>query len=93
MSVDAQRFMDLMTYLHILWSAPLQIVLAIFFLYIAMGPSVFAGVGVMILMIPINVVTAAISRRLQVTYVCGTLCVCLSVCLSVHACISASACV
>ena len=66
MSVDAQRFMDLVTYLHLIWSAPLQIVLSIVFLYIAMGPSVFAGVGVMILMIPINAVIAAISRKLQV---------------------------
>ena len=66
MSVDAQRFMDLVTYLHLIWSAPLQIVLAVFFLYIAMGPSVFAGVGVMILMIPINAFIASISRKLQV---------------------------
>ena len=66
MSVDAQRFMDLVTYLHLIWSAPLQIVLSIVFLYIAMGPSVFAGVGVMILMIPINAIIAAISRKLQV---------------------------
>jgi len=66
MSVDAQRFMDLVTYLHLIWSAPLQIVLSIVFLYIAMGPSVFAGLGVMVLLIPVNAVVAAISRRLQV---------------------------
>ena len=66
MSVDAQRFMDLATYLHIIWSAPLQIVLSIVFLYIAMGPSVFAGVGVMILLIPVNSVVASITKRLQV---------------------------
>ena len=66
MSVDAQRFMDLVTYLHLIWSAPLQIVLSIVFLYIAMGPSVFAGVGVMILLIPLNSVIAYISKRLQV---------------------------
>ena len=67
MSVDSQRFMDLVTFLHYIWSSPLQIVLAIIFLYNTMGPSVFAGVGVMILMIPINAVVAAISRRLQVS--------------------------
>lgn len=33
MSVDAQRFMDLTTFLNMLWSAPLQIVLALFFLW------------------------------------------------------------
>ena len=67
MSVDAQRFMDLATNLHLVWSAPLQIVLAIVFLYITMGPSVFAGVGVMILMIPVNSIVASISKRLQVS--------------------------
>ena len=66
MSVDAQQFMDLMTYLHYIWSSPLQIVISVAFLYIAMGPSVFAGVGVMMLMIPINAIIAAITRKLQV---------------------------
>uniref|UniRef100_A0A8C3CER0 ABC-type glutathione-S-conjugate transporter n=1 Tax=Cairina moschata TaxID=8855 RepID=A0A8C3CER0_CAIMO len=33
MSVDAQRFMDLMTFLNMLWSAPLQIFLALYFLW------------------------------------------------------------
>lgn len=37
MSVDAQRFMDLTTYLNMLWSAPLQIGLAIYFLYNILG--------------------------------------------------------
>ena len=70
MSIDAQRFMDLMPYFHVVWSAPFQIILAIFFLYFTMGPSVFAGVAVMILMIPFNAVIASISRKLQVsTYI------------------------
>lgn len=33
MSVDAQRFMDLTTFLNMLWSAPLQIILALYFLW------------------------------------------------------------
>lgn len=33
MSVDAQRFMDLAPFLNLLWSAPLQIILAIYFLW------------------------------------------------------------
>ena len=37
MSVDAQRFMDLTTYLNMLWSAPMQIGLAIYFLYNILG--------------------------------------------------------
>lgn len=33
MSVDAQRFMDLAPFLNLVWSAPLQIILAIYFLW------------------------------------------------------------
>ncbi|MEQ2165791.1 hypothetical protein GOODEAATRI_020840, partial [Goodea atripinnis] len=33
MSVDAQRFMDLVTYINMVWSAPLQVVLALYFLW------------------------------------------------------------
>lgn len=43
MAVDAQRFMDLTTYINMLWSAPLQIGLAIYFLWDLLGPSVLAG--------------------------------------------------
>ena len=67
MSVDAQRFMDLMSFLHMIWSAPLQIVLALVFLYFTMGYSIFAGFVVMVLLVPINAVIAAKSRQLQVS--------------------------
>lgn len=33
MSVDAQRFMDLIAYINMIWSAPLQVVLALYFLW------------------------------------------------------------
>ena len=69
MSVDAQRLMDLMTYFHMIWSAPLQIVLALVFLYQTMGASIFAGFVLMILLIPVNAVIAAISKKFQVIIV------------------------
>jgi ATP-binding cassette subfamily C (CFTR/MRP) protein 1 len=37
MSVDAQRFMDLTAYLNMIWSAPLQIALALYFLWDTLG--------------------------------------------------------
>ena len=37
MSVDAQRLMDLMAYVNLIWSSPLQIGLAIYFLYDILG--------------------------------------------------------
>ncbi|XP_038013187.1 canalicular multispecific organic anion transporter 2 isoform X3 [Motacilla alba alba] len=66
MSVDAQRFMDLMTFLNMLWSAPLQIFLALYFLWQTLGPSVLAGVAVMVLLIPFNSAIAIKTRAFQV---------------------------
>ncbi|XP_055006086.1 ATP-binding cassette sub-family C member 3 isoform X5 [Boleophthalmus pectinirostris] len=66
MSVDAQRFMDLTTFLNMLWSAPLQIMLALYFLWLKLGPSVLAGVAVMILLIPLNAFIAMKTRAYQV---------------------------
>ncbi|XP_032066135.1 canalicular multispecific organic anion transporter 2 isoform X2 [Thamnophis elegans] len=66
MSVDAQRFMDLTTFLNMLWSAPLQICLALYFLWQTLGPSVLAGVAVMVLLIPLNAVIAMKTRAFQV---------------------------
>ncbi|ORZ19904.1 multi drug resistance-associated protein MRP [Absidia repens] len=65
MSVDAQRLMDLCTYLHIVWSGPLQIVIALVFLYGTMGPSIWAGVAVLILTIPLNTYLAKKMRAYQ----------------------------
>ncbi|XP_037318940.2 ATP-binding cassette sub-family C member 3 isoform X2 [Pungitius pungitius] len=66
MSVDAQRFMDLTTFLNMLWSAPLQIMLALYFLWQNLGPSVLAGVAVMVMLIPLNAVIAMKTRAFQV---------------------------
>ncbi|KFQ45688.1 Canalicular multispecific organic anion transporter 2, partial [Nestor notabilis] len=66
MSVDAQRFMDLVTFLNMLWSAPLQIFLALYFLWQTLGPSVLAGVAVMVLLIPFNSAIAIKTRAFQV---------------------------
>lgn len=65
MSVDCQRIADLVPYLNMLWSAPLQISVAIFLLYEILGPSVFAGLAVMIVLIPVNGVIAAVTRKLH----------------------------
>nr|XP_044603416.1 multidrug resistance-associated protein 1 [Equus asinus] len=68
MSVDAQRFMDLATYLNMVWSAPLQVILALYLLWLNLGPSVLAGVAVMILMVPVNAVMAMKTKTYQVAH-------------------------
>lgn len=54
MAVDAQRFFELIVYLHILWSGPLVIALCIYFLWQILGVASLAGLVVMILMLPLN---------------------------------------
>nr|XP_020746844.1 canalicular multispecific organic anion transporter 1 [Odocoileus virginianus texanus] len=66
MSVDAQKLMDVTNFIHLLWSNVLQIILAIYFLWAELGPSVLAGVGVMVILIPINGVIATRNRAIQV---------------------------
>ncbi|XP_070415544.1 ATP-binding cassette sub-family C member 2 isoform X1 [Equus przewalskii] len=66
MSVDAQKLMDVTNFIHLLWSTVLQIILSIYFLWAEMGPSVLAGVGVMVLLIPLNGILATKNRAIQV---------------------------
>ena len=65
MSVDSSKLADMCTYLHILWSGPVQIIIAVYFLYQTLGPSVFGGIAVMIIMVPVNGVIAKHSRDLN----------------------------
>uniref|UniRef100_A0A2I2ZE56 Multidrug resistance-associated protein 1 n=1 Tax=Gorilla gorilla gorilla TaxID=9595 RepID=A0A2I2ZE56_GORGO len=66
MSVDAQRFVDLATYINMIWSAPLQVIVALYLLWLNLGPSVLAGVAVMVLMVPVNAVMAMKTKTYQV---------------------------
>ncbi|ETE72132.1 Multidrug resistance-associated protein 1, partial [Ophiophagus hannah] len=78
MSVDAQRFMDLATYINMVWSAPFQVMLALYLLWQGgrgltslrwspqnLGPSVLAGVAVMLLLVPVNAVIAMKTKTYQ----------------------------
>ena len=49
-----------------LWSAPLQIALSMYFLWQTLGPSVLSGLALMILLVPINGAIAAKQRQFQV---------------------------
>lgn len=57
--------MDTMTFLNLAWSAPLQIILSLIFLYLTMGLSIFAGFAVMVMMIPLNAALATQTHKLQ----------------------------
>ncbi|KAL8772637.1 MAG: hypothetical protein Q9209_002298 [Squamulea sp. 1 TL-2023] len=65
MAVDTQRLQDLTQYGQMLWSAPFQIALCMISLYQLVGLSMLAGVGAMILMIPVNGLIARVMKQLQ----------------------------
>ncbi|GMG05217.1 unnamed protein product [Aspergillus oryzae] len=65
MAVDQQHLSDLTQFGTQLWSAPFQITLCMISLYQLVGVSMFAGIGVMILMIPLNGVIARMMKKLQ----------------------------
>ncbi|XP_050416421.2 multidrug resistance-associated protein 1-like [Patella vulgata] len=65
MSVDCQRVQDVTGYLYMLWSSPLIISVALYMLYQSLGASIFAGLGVMILLMPLNAFIATKLRKYQ----------------------------
>ncbi|XP_053202213.1 multidrug resistance-associated protein 1-like [Panonychus citri] len=66
-SVDCKRFLELMPYINLLWSAPFQILMTTFFLFLELGYSAFCGILVMIFLVPIDGVSIMLSRKLQVS--------------------------
>uniref|UniRef100_A0A8C9K421 Uncharacterized protein n=1 Tax=Panthera tigris altaica TaxID=74533 RepID=A0A8C9K421_PANTA len=66
MSADAQQLMDLTANLNLLWSAPLQILMAVSLLWQELGPAVLAGTAVLVLVIPINALVATRVKKLKV---------------------------
>ncbi|NXK86155.1 MRP1 protein, partial [Formicarius rufipectus] len=65
LSADAQQLLELAINMNLLWSAPFQIIMAVVFLWKELGPSVLAGVALLLLVIPINAHIAARVRTLK----------------------------
>ncbi|XP_077529739.1 multidrug resistance-associated protein 1-like [Haemaphysalis longicornis] len=66
MSVDTQRVMDYIQIYNLIWITPLQIGLAIWLLWGQLGIATLGGLGVMIILLPVNGVVAAYIRKHQV---------------------------
>lgn len=66
MSSDAQKFQELVMFVNMLWTAPISICLALVLLYQELGAAVFAGLAVMITLMPINALIVSKNRKLQV---------------------------
>lgn len=65
MSVDVQRLQDLTQYCHLIWSGPFQILLCLVSLYKLLGKSMWIGVIILVIMMPLNSLLMRILKRLQ----------------------------
>ncbi|KAJ2272600.1 hypothetical protein J3F81_002991, partial [Coemansia sp. RSA 371] len=65
-SVDVERIGGVVDYAHIAWSGPLQICFAMWLLYRTLGWSVFAGIVVMVVTVPLNAWLTKRMRDLQI---------------------------
>ncbi|PVD27627.1 hypothetical protein C0Q70_12793 [Pomacea canaliculata] len=66
MSVDCQRIQDAMFY-FVTWTTPLQIIMVVGVLYVYIGPSVFAGVIVLLLLVPLNSYISSWQKKLNIS--------------------------
>ncbi|PVD37039.1 hypothetical protein C0Q70_04032 [Pomacea canaliculata] len=65
MAVDCQRVQDMMSYTWMVWSIPLQVMLAVYLLWDTLGLSVLAGVGLLVILVPVNGYLAFHQQNLQ----------------------------
>ncbi|KAK5781076.1 ATP-binding cassette glutathione S-conjugate transporter YCF1 PWA37_001997 [Arxiozyma heterogenica] len=67
MSVDIQKLQDLCQFFHLIWSGPFQIVICLVSLDKLLGPSMWIGVVILVIMIPFNSYLVKIQKKLQKT--------------------------
>lgn len=73
MAIDSFKVSEVGAYLHFLWaSVPVQVIMAVVLLYRIMGFSSFAGIVLMVLMLPINLVIARQFNKVQNEILKGT---------------------
>ena len=66
MSIDSFKVSEICAYLHFLWAAvPVQLFMAVTLLYNVLGFSSLAGIGLMVLVIPLNLYIAKSFTRAQ----------------------------
>ncbi|KAF9891211.1 hypothetical protein FE257_004775 [Aspergillus nanangensis] len=73
MAIDSFKVSEVGAYLHFLWaSVPVQIVIAVTLLYRLLGFSSFAGIIIMVLMLPVNLLIAKQFTKVQKQILKGT---------------------
>lgn len=54
MQLDTQRIGDFYQFSHVLWGAPVQIIVSVILLYVFIGPSAFIGLGLTLVTLPLQ---------------------------------------
>ncbi|RMJ22071.1 ATP-dependent bile acid permease [Aspergillus sp. HF37] len=73
MAIDSFKVSEVGAYLHFLWaSVPVQVIIAVTLLYRIMGFSSFAGIALMVLMLPVNMLLAKQFHAVQNKILAGT---------------------
>jgi ABC-type multidrug transport system fused ATPase/permease subunit len=65
MVIDAHKLVEVMPHINVVWSGPLQICLAVYFLYDLVGVSALAGMAVLLVLLPANLLGETIGRRME----------------------------
>lgn len=66
MSIDSFKVSDISAYLHFLWACvPVEIALAVTLVYKVLGKASLAGIGIMVFVMPLNLVIAKSFQRAQ----------------------------
>jgi ABC-type multidrug transport system fused ATPase/permease subunit len=73
MAIDSFKVSESCAYLHFLWaSVPVQVIMAVTLLYRVLGFSSFAGIALMVLILPVNVMIARKFQEIQNTILAKT---------------------
>ena len=64
-SSDVERFQDLAIFLHYLWMVPLQIIAYMTLIYYLIGWSMFAAIGVIFLLVPLQATFGILFKRFR----------------------------
>jgi ABC-type bacteriocin/lantibiotic exporter with double-glycine peptidase domain len=62
MSVDVQKVIEYVQMVNLIWASTLQIVIGLYFLWLQLNVATLAGIGMMILMMPLN---GVITKKLK----------------------------
>ncbi|SPP86205.1 probable multidrug resistance-associated protein lethal(2)03659 isoform X4 [Drosophila guanche] len=65
LSNDLNRFDRALIHLHFLWLAPLELLIAAYFLYQQIGPASFFGIGILVLYLPLQTYLSKVTSTLR----------------------------